>query len=80
LEGFLATLVAHPTINGFLARQENGVLIRFEVLNLIQWNKNQIWLLDGKVMEGKYEDMHGFRVRAWGLDVEGQRSSNPNTP
>jgi hypothetical protein len=72
LESFLARLQSHPDVKGHFAIALHGVSIRLEVSNLVRWNDKRIWVLDGKVMEGCYEDMKGIRVRAWGLDQEQQ--------
>lgn len=68
IQEFLSTLTPHPIHEGFFAREENGVCIRFQVSNIIRWNEKRIWILDGKIMEGCYEDLKGISVRAWGLE------------
>lgn len=68
LEAFLAGLRPHPTLDGCFVIERDGASIRIEVTNMVRYNAKRIWLLNGKIMEGRYEDMKGVRIRAWGLD------------
>lgn len=67
LESLLAGLHPHP-IPGYLAKEVNGVLIRLQVTNLIRYNSDRVFIIGRKVMEGRYEDLRGIHIRAWGLD------------
>jgi hypothetical protein len=70
LQDLLSGLVPHPAIEGYLCKEINGVLIRFEIGNMILFNPKRVYILDGQVMEGCYEDLRGIYIRCWGLDAE----------
>jgi hypothetical protein len=70
LVALLAGLLPHPTIEGYLSKEIDGVLIRFEVGNMVLFNPKRLYILDGKLIEGCYEDLRGISIRCWGLDAK----------
>lgn len=66
IQKFLTSLIPHPKIKENFYKEYGKVAIRFEISDMIQYNPKRMYFYNGKLLQGVYEDLRGYHIRAWG--------------